>query len=110
MTGQIKNIATTAVGYFSFGDVTYNVWNVVGLAVGVVASTWYSWLKYVESEKSKKPVLPLHNEKEADDASSVSGTDSAQSDNEHGHSHANHGPTHHGHSHSHGGGNHGHSH
>jgi len=110
VTGQIKNIATTAVGYFSFGDVTYNVWNVVGLAVGVVASTWYSWLKYVESEKSKKPVLPLHNEKEVHDASSLSGTDSAQSDNDHGHSHANHGPTHHGHSHSHGGGNHGHSH
>ena len=112
VTGQIKNVATTAVGYFTFGDVTYNVWNVVGLGVGVVASTWYSWLKYVESEKSsKKTVLPVHVEKESaavavtrGDGNS-SGGDGGHSDNEHGHSH---GSTHHGHSHSHG--NHGHSH
>ena len=106
VTGQIKNIATTAVGYFSFGDVTYNVWNVVGLAVGVVASTWYSWLKYEESERSKKPVLPLH-EKEAVDGVASGG---AASEGDHGHSHAG-GNSHHGHSHSHGGGsNQGHSH
>ena len=109
VTGQIKNVATTAVGYFSFGDVTYNVWNVVGLAVGVVASTWYSWLKYVESEKSKKPVLPLHNEKETSDGNASGGAESDHSDH-HGHSHAQ-GNSHHGHSHSHGGGgNHGHAH
>ena len=103
VTGQIKNIATTAVGYFSFGDVTYNVWNVVGLAVGVVASTWYSWLKYEESERSRKPVLPVHNEKETD-----GGHAGTESGGDHGHSHA--GNSHHGHSHSHGGGSHGHSH
>lgn len=60
VTGQMKNILTTTVGYFSFGDVTYNAWNVVGLIVGVVASSWYSLLKYWESEKNKKstPLLP----------------------------------------------------
>ena len=57
VTGQMKNILTTTVGYFSFGDVTYNVWNVVGLVVGVVASSWYSLLKYWESEKNKKTAL-----------------------------------------------------
>jgi hypothetical protein len=60
VTGQIKNIATTAVGYFSFGDVTYSAMNVLGLFIGVVASTWYSLLKYWESEanKSKTTLLP----------------------------------------------------
>ena len=59
VTGQMKNIVTTAVGYFSFGDVTYNAFNVLGLVVGVFASSWYSLLKYKESEASKKhSVLP----------------------------------------------------
>ena len=114
VTGQIKNIATTAVGYFSFGDVTYNVWNVVGLAVGVVASTWYSWLKYEESERSKKPVLPLHSHEEqplkgggGGGGTAQNGSSASESESDHGHSHSG---GHHGHSHSHGGGNHGHSH
>lgn len=54
VTGQIKNIATTAVGYFSFGDVTYSVWNVIGLVLGVLSSVGYSGLKYVESEAKNK--------------------------------------------------------
>lgn len=86
VTGQIKNVATTAVGYFTFKDVTYDPFNVFGLIVGVVASAWYSWLKYVESEKAKKPVLPTSNVEETEPL--------------HGHSHS-HGS--HGHSHSHGG-------
>ncbi len=61
VTGQIKNIATTAVGYIAFGDVTYNFINVVGLGLGVIASSWYSWLKYEESEaKKKETILPVH--------------------------------------------------
>lgn len=61
VTGQIKNIATTLVGYFSFGDVTYNILNVFGLILGVIGSTLYSWLKYEESEASKKKstILPM---------------------------------------------------
>jgi solute carrier family 35 protein len=59
VTGQIKNIATTAVGYFTFGDVTYNFLNVLGLLIGVVASSWYSLLKFWESEAAKsKTLLP----------------------------------------------------
>ena len=103
VTGQIKNIATTAVGYFTFGDVTYNLVNVLGLVVGVVASTWYSWLKYLEAEAGKKPVLPTHTEKETQQQKLM---DHEDEDNHHSHSHDNH----HGHSHSHGGGHHGHSH
>ena len=100
VTGQIKNIATTAVGYFTFGDVTYNLINVLGLAVGVVASTWYSWLKYVESEKNRKPVLPVHSADSEQQAELLPPhKDHAHADgveaNHHGHSHA-----HHGHSHS----------
>ena len=112
VTGQIKNIATTAVGYFTFGDVTYNLVNVLGLAVGVVASTWYSYLKYLESEAGKKPVLPVHSDKEKvvgnsnSNSSSEHQHDDEEEDNHHAHSHDNH----HGHSHSHSGSHHGHSH
>ena len=70
VTGQMKNIVTSAVGYFSFGDVTFNAWNVVGLIVGVVASSWYSMLKYWESEANKKqPTLPTTSPRRLDDGS-----------------------------------------
>jgi len=59
VTGQIKNIATTAVGYVTFGDVTYSPLNVLGLILGVVASGWYSLLKYWESEHKKKSASSL---------------------------------------------------
>ena len=53
VTGQIKNIGTTSVGYFLFADVTFSAINVVGLFVGVAGSVLYTWLKFAESERSK---------------------------------------------------------
>eukprot|EP00753_Platysulcus_tardus_P012441 PLAT3359.18.p2 GENE.PLAT3359.18~~PLAT3359.18.p2 ORF type:complete len:327 (-),score=150.08 PLAT3359.18:137-1117(-) len=54
VTGQIKNIVTTGVGLFIFGDVILTFSNFTGLLIGVVGSAWYSWLKYAESEARKK--------------------------------------------------------
>jgi solute carrier family 35 protein len=69
VTGQIKNIATTAGGYVAFGDVTYNLMNVIGLTVGVISSTWYSYLKYKESEVAKKStILPSVNSTNGSDS------------------------------------------
>eukprot|EP00455_Lapot_gusevi_P039558 TRINITY_DN4436_c0_g1_i2.p1 TRINITY_DN4436_c0_g1~~TRINITY_DN4436_c0_g1_i2.p1 ORF type:complete len:398 (-),score=109.70 TRINITY_DN4436_c0_g1_i2:112-1212(-) len=56
VVGQIKNIATTAVGYFMFGDVSYDFFNVIGLGIGVVTSVLYSWFQFVEeAKKTDKP-------------------------------------------------------
>jgi len=51
VTGQVKNIMTTALGYFMFGDVKYHALNVVGLCVGVAGSAAYSWLKWREESQ-----------------------------------------------------------
>jgi len=102
VTGQIKNVATTAVGYFTFGDVTYDPFNVIGLIVGVIASCWYSYLKYLESE-SKKPLLPTHiNKKEEDIQNNNRHNEIQQPNHEEHHHHSHSQSTSHGHSHSHG--------
>jgi len=55
VTGQVKNIMTTALGYFMFGDVKYHALNVLGLGIGVAGSGVYSWLKFKESEEKQQP-------------------------------------------------------
>jgi len=61
VTGNVKNIVTTAVGYFAFGDVTYNRWNVAGLVLGTLASVGYSVIKYEESEAQKAEAARFAN-------------------------------------------------
>lgn len=65
VTGQIKNIATTAVGFFTFSNNDkYDMYNVFGIILGVYASGYYSYIKYRESElKSHKSILPSTNDK-----------------------------------------------
>lgn len=67
VTGQIKNIGTTSVGYFLFADVTFSAINVVGLFVGVAGSVLYTWLKFAESERSKakSSLLPTQDSSKA---------------------------------------------
>jgi len=55
VTGQVKNIMTTALGYFMFGDVKYHTLNVIGLGIGISGSGIYSWLKWKESEQQTLP-------------------------------------------------------
>lgn len=59
VTGQVKNVLTTALGYVTFGGASTNALNAIGVSLGVVASAWYSLLKFRESEAAKKQsVLP----------------------------------------------------
>jgi len=53
VTGQVKNIMTTALGYFMFGDVKYHTLNVVGLGIGIGGSAAYSFLKFREAEEQQ---------------------------------------------------------
>jgi len=54
VTGQVKNIMTTALGYFMFSDVKYHAMNVFGLLVGIAGSGAYSLLKLRESEEQQE--------------------------------------------------------
>lgn len=49
VTGQMKDILTTALGMLLFGDVKYSTLNVGGIAVGLVGSITYSAVSYAES-------------------------------------------------------------
>lgn len=53
IAGNLKNILTTAFGYFAFNDVTYDVFNVVGLVMGTVAGALYSWFQFVDEAAAK---------------------------------------------------------
>lgn len=45
ITGQVKNVVTSIVGLFAFGDVKFVFQNIAGLFISLVASLWYAWLK-----------------------------------------------------------------
>jgi drug/metabolite transporter (DMT)-like permease len=56
VTGQCKNILTTFLGMFIFGDVVINNTLVLGLLIGILGSIWFS---YVETSKK----LDIHRTK-----------------------------------------------
>jgi len=45
ITGQLKNIFTTLIGLFLFGDVTLSTLLLVGLILSTIASVWYGYIK-----------------------------------------------------------------
>jgi len=53
VTGQIKNIFTTVIGLFIFGDVQISFLLLVGLFVATAASMWYTHIKYLQQAKPK---------------------------------------------------------
>lgn len=59
VTGQIKDIATTALGMVLFSDVIYTAANVAGILVGLVGSIGYSIVGYLDSQVAAAPRLPL---------------------------------------------------
>ena len=88
VTGQVKNILTTAGGYFMFGmplvvngqpptccplltfllltgDVAYNLMNVCGLYMGVVTSVCYSYFQFVEEAHTRREKERVEREKAA---------------------------------------------
>jgi solute carrier family 35 protein len=59
VTGQIKTIASTVLGFLLFDDATPTVVNSIGLAIGVAGSVWYAVAKYRQQAPSA-PALPQH--------------------------------------------------
>lgn len=55
VTGQMKDILTTALGMVLFADVQYSALNVAGIALGLVGSITYSAVSYAESRAAKGP-------------------------------------------------------
>mmetsp|Transcript_12495 Transcript_12495/g.20372 ORF Transcript_12495/g.20372 Transcript_12495/m.20372 type:complete len:331 (-) Transcript_12495:465-1457(-) len=53
VVGHLKNILTTVLGLFAFGDVPLNTLNVIGLAISTYGGTWYAYLKYLESQTQR---------------------------------------------------------
>ncbi|EFA85943.1 solute carrier family 35 member protein [Heterostelium album PN500] len=45
VTGQIKNIASTVIGAIIFKDIVIHPYNIIGLAINMIGSIWYSALK-----------------------------------------------------------------
>ncbi|KAK3243877.1 hypothetical protein CYMTET_46492 [Cymbomonas tetramitiformis] len=54
VTGQIKDIATTGLGMFLFGDVVYTSQNMLGLSVGLGGGMLYSAISYVNSVRASQ--------------------------------------------------------
>ncbi|GAB4824177.1 hypothetical protein N2152v2_011223 [Parachlorella kessleri] len=52
VTGQMKDILTTALGMVLFGDVRYSALNVGGITLGLLGSVAYSVVSYLESTRA----------------------------------------------------------
>lgn len=50
-TGQMKDILTTGLGMFIFGDVKFNAKNLVGVAIGLMGGILYSYFSYKDSQQ-----------------------------------------------------------
>jgi solute carrier family 35 protein len=49
ITGQIKNIATTLLGFILFGGISIGYDGIIGLILSSVASVWYAYIKYSQT-------------------------------------------------------------
>ncbi|KAK9803490.1 hypothetical protein WJX73_008278 [Symbiochloris irregularis] len=54
VTGQMKDILTTGLGMFMFGDVHLEAKNVVGVVVGLTGGIAYSLVVYLDRQKAKR--------------------------------------------------------
>eukprot|EP00824_Muranothrix_gubernata_P021286 TRINITY_DN450_c0_g2_i2.p1 TRINITY_DN450_c0_g2~~TRINITY_DN450_c0_g2_i2.p1 ORF type:complete len:163 (-),score=39.73 TRINITY_DN450_c0_g2_i2:391-879(-) len=54
VTGQMKNILTTLLGFVWFGDVIYDQTNVMGMFISLLGSLYYAYVKYTESQAKKQ--------------------------------------------------------
>lgn len=54
ITGQIKNILTTVMGFFLFGGMPMTIAAALGLSTSTLASIWYGQIKYDQSSAAKK--------------------------------------------------------
>ncbi len=54
ITGQIKNILATVMGFFLFGGMPMTIAAALGLSTSTLASIWYGQIKYEQSVAAKK--------------------------------------------------------
>lgn len=54
ITGQIKNIVTTLLGFCLFGGIAIGWEGIIGLILSTAASLWYAYLKYEQTASKKR--------------------------------------------------------
>ena len=54
ITGQIKNIVTTLLGFVLFGGVSMGWDGIIGIVLSTLSSVWYAYIKYQQSVQRKK--------------------------------------------------------
>lgn len=52
--GQMKDIVTTALGMFMFGDVQFELKNILGVGLGLAGGITYSYIVYTDRQKYQK--------------------------------------------------------
>ena len=57
--GQMKDILTTGLGMFIFGDVTFEPKNVIGVSVGLTGGLLYAYFSYRDSQQRAAVSAPL---------------------------------------------------
>ncbi len=57
--GQMKDILTTGLGMFIFGDVRFEPRNVVGVVIGLGGGILYSYFSYQDSQQRAKDTVGL---------------------------------------------------
>ena len=56
--GQMKDILTTGLGMFIFGDVEFEPKNVIGVGIGLTGGIMYAYFSYRDAQK-KAPVRTI---------------------------------------------------
>ncbi len=57
----MKDILTTGLGMFIFGDVRFEPKNVMGVVIGLIGGILYSYFSYLDSQqRAKDPVTIIH--------------------------------------------------
>lgn len=56
--GQMKDILTTGLGMFIFGDVKFEMKNVIGVSVGLTGGILYAYFSYRDSQQKVHPLVP----------------------------------------------------
>ncbi|GBG93210.1 hypothetical protein CBR_g60598 [Chara braunii] len=74
VTGQVKDIATTLLGFFLFGDVIPGKLNTLGVIIGLVGGLWYSAEMYLQRFRNARKGEAAKSWKIADKLAYWSGT------------------------------------
>ena len=57
VTGTLKSIIQTVIGFFTFGGISLNLFTVTGICMNLSGGIWYSIAKYREGRKKKPDTM-----------------------------------------------------